>query len=380
VGAWLDAVVWLDVAWLSKRLSPEIVPMTGILSQYMMRTIFASTALVLVVLLALAGLFEFIAELDDTQGNYGTAQAILYTLLRLPNLAFEMLPVAALIGSLLGLGAMAGNSEIIVMRSAGLSVAEMSGMVALSGAVLLIFTGLLGEFIGPPLDFYARNMRVEARYQQDEDRQGNETWVKDGNAYLHLERVNPDFEFGSLYIYKFDGDRLESIAVAENSGIDANDNWILENLRETEFQREGVQVTQTSRSVETFEVDSGLLGSALAKPLSLSARELLSYIDYLERNSLDATKYETEFWFRVSRTSTVLVMPMLALAFVFGSLRSGNAGSRLMIGVVIGLAYYLASETLANSGQVFDLNPLIVTWVPSITLAAITAFALSRIR
>ena len=99
--------------------------MTGILSQYMMRTILASTALVLVVLLALAGLFEFIAELDDTQGNYGTAQAILYTLLRLPNLAFEMFPIAALIGSLLGLGALASNSEIIVMRSAGLSVAEI---------------------------------------------------------------------------------------------------------------------------------------------------------------------------------------------------------------------------------------------------------------
>jgi lipopolysaccharide export system permease protein len=354
--------------------------MTGILSQYMMRTILASTALVLVVLLALAGLFEFIAELDDTQGNYGTAQAILYTLLRLPNLAFEMLPVAALIGSLLGLGALASNSEIIVMRSAGLSVAEMSGMVALSGAVLLVFTALLGEFIGPPLDFYARNMRVEARYEQDDERQGNETWVKDGEVYLHLERVNPDFEFGSLYMYKFDGDRLASIAVAENSGIDANDNWILENLRETQFRHDGVQVTQTSRSIESFEVDSGLLGSALAKPLSLSARELLTYIDYLQRNNLDAIKYETEFWFRVSRTSTVLIMPILSLAFVFGSLRSGGAGGRLMIGVVIGLAYYLASETLANSGQVFNLNPLIVTWLPSLTLAVITVFALSRIR
>jgi len=354
--------------------------MTGILSQYMMRTIIASTALVLVVLLALAGLFEFIAELDDTQGDYGTAQAILYTLLRLPNLAFEMFPIAALIGSLLGLGALASNSEIIVMRSAGLSVAEMSGMVALSGAVLLVFTALLGEFIGPPLDFYARNMRVEARYQQDDERQGNETWVKDGDVYLHLERVNPDFEFGSLYMYKFDGDRLASIAVAENSGIDSNDNWILENLRETQFRSDGVQVTQTSRSVESFEVDSGLLGSALAKPLSLSARELLTYIDYLQRNNLDSIKYETEFWFRVSRTSTVLIMPILSLAFVFGSLRSGGAGGRLMIGVVIGLAYYLASETLANSGQVFNLNPLIVTWVPSVTLAAITAFALSRIR
>lgn len=354
--------------------------MTGILSQYMMRTIFASTALVLVVLLALAGLFEFIAELDDTQGNYGTPQAILYVALRLPNLAFEMLPVAALIGSLLGLGALAGNSEIVVMRSAGLSVAELSGMVALSGAVLLIFTGLLGEFIGPPLDFYARNMRVEALYQQDDDRQGDEAWVKDGSVYLHLEKVSPEFEFGSLYMYKFEGDRLQSISVAENSGIDRNDNWILENLRETQFQRDGVQVNQTSRSVESFEVNSDLLGSSLAKPLSLSARELLSYIDYLERNSLDATKYETEFWFRVSRTFTVLIMPILALAFVFGSLRSGGAGGRLMIGVVIGLAYYLASETLANSGQVYNLNPIMVTWLPSVTLTAITLFALSRIR
>jgi lipopolysaccharide export system permease protein len=354
--------------------------MTGILSQYMMRTIFASTAMVLVVLLALAGLFELIAELDDIQGDYGTPQAILYTLWRLPNLAFEMFPIAALIGSLLGLGALASSSEIIVMRSAGLSISELSGMVALSGLVMLIFTGLLGEFIGPPLEFYARNMRAEARYQQDDDRLGNEAWVKDGDVYLHLERVNPDFDFGSLYMYKFDGDRLASVSVAENAAINANDNWILEDLRETEFRSDGVQVTQTSRSIESFEVDSGLLGSSLAKPLSLSARELLTYINYLERNSLDATRYETEFWFRISRTSTILIMPILALAFVFGSLRSGSAGGRLMIGVVIGLAYYLASETLANSGQVFDLNPLFVTWAPSITLAAITFFALSRIR
>lgn len=354
--------------------------MTGILSQYMMRTILSSTALVLVVLLGLAGLFEFIAELDDTRGDYQTAQVVLYTLLRLPNLAFEMLPVATLIGSLLGLGALAGNSEIIVMRSAGLSVKELAGMVAFSGGVLLVLTGLLGEFIGPPLDFFARNMRMESRYQQDDDLSGNDAWVKDGSTYLHLQKVSPEFEFGSLYLYKFEGDRLESISVAENSGIDENDNWILENLRETHFRDDGVQVIATTRSVETFEVNSDLLGSSLAKPLSLSARELLGYIDYLKRNDLDASKYETEFWFRVARTATVLIMPVLALAFVFGSLRSGGAGGRLMIGVIIGLAYYLASETLANSGQVFNLNPIVVTWLPTAVLAAVTLFALSRIR
>lgn len=353
----------------------------NILSQYMMRTIVASTVLVLVVLLALAGLFEFIAELDDTRGNYQTPQAILFTLLRLPNLAFEMLPVATLIGSLLGLGALAGNSEIIVMRASGYSMAKLAGMVGLSGFALLMLTALVGEFIGPPLDFYARDMRVKARYLKDDAGLGNETWVKDGPVYLHLERVNSEFEFGSIYMYRFNDDNeLVSIAKAENSGIDEQDNWILENLRETRFRDDGVQVVASSVAVEAFEVNSDLLNSSLAKPLSLSARGLLQYIDYLKRNNLDADQYESEIWYRASRTLTVFIMPILSLAFVFGSLRSGGAGGRLVIGVVIGLGYYLASETLANSGQVFNLNPAIINWLPFVALSLITVGALARIR
>jgi lipopolysaccharide export system permease protein len=351
-----------------------------LLSQYLMRAIIASTALVLVVLLAIAGLFEFIGELDDIQGDYQTPQAVLFTALRLPNLAFEMLPVAVLIGSLLGLGALAGHSEIIVMRSAGLSISRLASMVALSGGVLLVFTALLGEFIGPPLDFYGRDMRMEARYQKG-DESGHSAWVKDGPVYLHLQRVNSEFEFGSIYLFRFDEENeLASIARAENSGIDEQDNWVLESLRETRFRDDGVQVVQSSMAVESFEVNSELLGSSLVKPLSLSARGLLLYIDYLKRNNLNASQYESEIWNRASRTLTVLVMPILALAFVFGSLRSGGAGSRLVIGVVIGLAYYLASETLANSGQVFNLNPVVVNWLPFILLCGITATALARIR
>jgi len=355
--------------------------MTTILSQYLMRTILTSTALVLVVLLALAGLFDFIAELDDTQGGYQMPQVILFAALRLPNLAFAMLPVAALIGSLLGLGALAGNSEIIVMRSAGLSVKRLSGMVAVSGLVLLIITGLIGEFIGPPLDSYARNMRQEARYEKGDARLGDETWVKDGPVYLHLERVNSEFEFGSIYLFRFDDDdELVAIARAENSGIDEDDNWILENLRETRFNNGSVQVVESSVAVESFEVNAELLGSSLAKPLTLSARGLLVYIDYLKRNNLDSAQYESELWYRASRTMAVPIMPILALAFVFGSLRTGGAGGRLMLGVIIGLAYYLSSEMLANSGQVFNLNPALVNWLPTLLLCLVTGIALKRIR
>lgn len=182
-------------------------------------------------------------------------------------------------------------------------------------------------------------------------------------------------------MFRFNEDNtLQSIARAENSGIDDADNWILENFRETQFRDDGVQVVESSLAVESFDVSGELLGITLVKPISLSGRGLMSYIDYLRKNDLSAERYETELWSRVSKTVTVVIMPVLALAFVFGSLRSAGSGSRLLIGVLIGLAYFLASEMIANSGQVFNLNPAMVTWAPSLALLMVTALALSRVR
>jgi lipopolysaccharide export system permease protein len=353
----------------------------SLLTAYLMRTIIASTLLVLLVLLSLAGLFEFISQLEDTQADYGVAQALMFALLRLPQLSFEMLPIAALIGSLLGLGALANNSEIVVMRTAGLSVMRLAGMVAVSGLVLMVFTAFIAEFIGPPLDYFARTMRDEARAGQVRTSTGNAAWIKDGSVILHLDRVNTEYNFGGVYLFRFnDDDTLQAIARAENAGIDDTDHWVLENYRETRFEGEGVQAAQSQVALESFEFDSELLGITLVKPISLSGRGLISYISYLKRNDLKSSRYETELWSRISQTATVILMPVLALAFVFGSLRSAGAGSRLMIGVMIGLGYFLASEILDNSGQVFNFNPAIVTWVPSALLLIVTMFALSRVR
>jgi lipopolysaccharide export system permease protein len=354
--------------------------MPGILTGYLLRTILSSTALVLLVLLALAGLFEFIGQLDNVQGDFGIPQSLMFAALRLPQLAFEMLPIAALIGSLLGLGGLATSSELVVMRTAGVSVARLIGMVAIAGFVLMIVTALIGEFIGPPLDYFARHMRNEAIFEQQEDFD-SATWVKDGPVILHLERVNTEFEFGGIYLYRFyDDNSLQSVARAENAGIDEDDKWILENFRATRFVDGGVQVVESSLAVESFAIDSELLGITLVKPISLSARGLISYINYLRSNGLTAERYQTELWSRVAGTVTVIVMPVLALAFVFGSLRSAGHGTRLIIGVLIGLLYFLASEMLASSGQVFNLNPAVVTWLPSVALVIVTAFALSRVR
>lgn len=355
--------------------------MMSILSAYLMRTILTSTLLVLIVLLAIATLFEFIGELDNNMGDYGIAQALQFSVLFVPQLSIQMLPMATLIGALLGLGGLASKSELIIMRSAGLSVGRLAGMVAMTGVVLMVISALIGEYIGPPLDHFARNMRTEARFQQNERNSGHAAWLKDGPVILHLERVNSEFEFGGIYLYRFNEDNsLRSVGRAENAGIDDSDKWILENYRETRFQGDGVQAMESPLAVESFDVSGDLLGITLMKPVSLSARGLSSYIRYLKKNSLSSGRYEIELWSRIARTVTIAIMPVLALTFVLGSSRSPGSGSRLMIGVLIGLGYYLASQVIANFGQVYDFNPAFVTWLPSLALLAITIFALDRVK
>ena len=66
----------------------------SLLSKYLMRRILSSTLLVLLVLLSLSVLFEFIGQIDDVEGDFSIALALLYAVLRLPQLSFEMMPIA----------------------------------------------------------------------------------------------------------------------------------------------------------------------------------------------------------------------------------------------------------------------------------------------
>ena len=94
-------------------------------------------ALVLIVFLALSALFTLIEELGEDEAGYSAAAALQYTLYTLPRRAYEMLPYAAFIGALLGLGQLATHSELVVMRAAGYSTAQIFAGVCVPAVLLL---------------------------------------------------------------------------------------------------------------------------------------------------------------------------------------------------------------------------------------------------
>jgi lipopolysaccharide export system permease protein len=122
------------------------------------------------------------------------------------------------------------------------------------------------------------------------------------------------------------------------------------------------------------------LGLAATDPDLLTLRGLASYIDHLRRNHLGTASYEIGFWSRIARLFAVIVVTLLALPFVFGPLRTTGAGTRTVVGVLLGVVFFLVTRTVENGGQLFGLNPVLVGWLPTAVVGFLTVVAVSRTR
>lgn len=351
-----------------------------ILNRYLFNAIAGATGLVILVLLSLGGFIEFVTQLDDLgQGDYDIWVAIQYVALKMPRLAVQLLPVSVLLGSLLGLGALASGSELIVMRAAGISGLRLARSIATAGLVMAIVGGLIGEFLAPQMDLYARQLRAVAK-SGEADLAGSSAWLRDGNIIFNIRPSLDGTDFGGVYVFRI-GEQgfLDGIGRGDSIQTEGDGEWMLGNFRESLFGPEGVDIG-TDFADERISKLTDLLAITAVKESSLTAQELRAYVGYLKTNGLDADRYEIAFWGRIATIVGSGVMCMLALPFVFGSLRSTGAGARMIIGVLIGVGYFLLNRTLADSAAVFDISPFLVAWLPTVLLATITLIGISRLR
>jgi lipopolysaccharide export system permease protein len=356
--------------------------MMTILDRYIWRAVASGTLLVLVVLLALAGFINFVGQLDHIgTGRYQLPQALTYVLASLPRNAYEMLPVAVLLGSLYGLGALAAKSELLVMRAAGMSIRRLALSVLVAASGLMLLGAALGELIAPPAQRYASRLRTFSLNEELSEAGSQNAWVKDGSQFINIESQGDRDGLASVYIFTLDAQhRLVSVSRALSGGFGAGDAWSLYDVRESRFAPDAVEATRQARVERTTNLRSELIELSAVDPDDLSSRRLHSYVGYLRGQGLDTYAYEQAFWFRISNYLSVLLMAALALPFVFGPLRSGGAGQRLMIGVLIGVVYFVGSRTLASSGAVFELPPLLVGALPLIALGVVVLVGLARVR
>ncbi len=351
-----------------------------ILDRYIVRSILGFVFLVTGVFLILGALFIFIDQQDEIGvGHYTALEALWFTLLNLPQQAFELLPITVLIGSLLGLGSLARGSELTVIRATGISIARLAGAALIAGLILLGIEVLLGEYLAPPMQVAAREQKAFAKYTNISFGGGGGAWVRDGNLILNVARQSGQRQFGSMQIFELSDDhRLVAIGHAGNATAGPDKKWLLGEYTESRFLDDSVQAQAPGQRVLKSNVTVGFLGLAAQDPNTLTNRALWQLIQYSRTNALDTSRYVFAFWSRIARTVAIVFAVLLAIPFVLGSLRSSGAGTRTLMGLLLGIVFFLLQKLIESGTVVFDLNPLVLAWIPTALLGFVTLSLLAR--
>ena len=352
------------------------------LDRYIVRTILGAVGLWIALLLALGALFLFIGQQDDIGvGSYTAKDALFYVLLNLPEQAWQLLPIAALIGSLMGLGTLARGSEITVIRAVGISPARIAGAALIAALILMVLAVSVGEFLAPQLQQAAKQQKAFSKFSDITFGGSGGAWVRDGNLVINTARQSGERQFGGMTIFELSHDhRLQAIGHAARATAGTNQEWVLRGYTESRFTPGRVLTRPPGERRMESSVSAQFLGLAVDDPHDMEIATLWQVIRYYQANALDVRPYLFAFWSRIARTVAIAFAVLLPIPFVLGSLRSTGAGARTAIGLLLGIGFFLLQRLIESGTLVFDLNPILLAWLPTAFLAVVSLALLARAR
>ncbi len=337
------------------------------LDRHIATTIVTSTLVALFALLSIDTLEKVIYQFGFVgRNNYTFIVALQYILGMLPMRLILFFPMALLIGALMGLGGLASTNELTVMLVSGVSRFRL----AILGFIVSLLMGagvlLINEFAGVQLNQSVEDMRASAlgynhRYAK------NGIWAQDGSRFVNIKGIKSNGKLANITIYSLDDKMHFEKVITAKSAIFRPKNWLLSNVTIKHLKEEEISIKKHKKLSWKNQLDNEIIGLLLSDPKDLSIRDLYKYSNYQKANGIKSTNYALTFWQRIFLPLSTGVMFLLALPFVFGSQRNNSQGRKLFIGILLGIAYYIAYQSIANL--------ILLTGVPVI-LGAIIPIAL----
>ena len=333
--------------------------------RYIGAVVVTGTLVALLVLVGLDIFFNVIDEIDNVgRGSYTLSVMLQSVLLTTPQSLYELFPLAVLLGSLMGLGAMANHGELVAMRACGLSVWRIVRSVLQTGLLMLVVAICVGEVIAPVAERHGQNLRAQATERGVSFLGSRGLWVRDDNYYINAGKVLGRQRLADLTVYEFDTERQLRVSTRAAQAEFNGGQWILKDVQQSVFDGQGVSVTHEKSVVWPSLLTPELLGIVQLKPKNMSAADIGQLVDYLDENGLDTYEYRYAFWGRFMTPLSSLVMLFISVPFVFGSLRSVGAGQRIFFGMLIGFSFYIFSQLISQLGQVYGMHPLLAMLLP----------------
>lgn len=353
--------------------------MFNILDLYIARTLLTTIASTLSVLVGLSALIKFVEQLRRVgQGDYDMTVAGLYVILSLPRDIEQFLPMATLLGALIGMGILAQSSELIVMQAAGMSRKQITISASKSIIFIIIAMMAVGEFVTPRSESKAKEIRTQALSGGSLLASDSIIWAKDGNNFVSISEVVNQNSLRNIDVFIFDADlQLQQILNAQTADF-KTEYWQLGNVTQTSLFENQIESQYMGQLQWESSLTPDKLGIVAVKPEALSIQGLYDYVQYLKNNGQDAARYELAFWRKIIQPASVVVMLLLALSFIFGPLRSVSTGARIIMGVIAGFGFFITNEVFGQVSLVFQISPIIGACLPSILFTGIAGVLLNR--
>lgn len=335
--------------------------------RYMTREVSAAVLLVLLAFLALFAFFDLLGEIKSVgESGYQLHHALGFVLLRVPGRAYELMPIAVLIGTLYALSGLARHSEITVLRASGLSTGALLGGLFQVAGLFALATYLIGEFVAPPAERAAYQLRSRERGGIVGQDLRSGLWVKDEQSFVNVRIVLPDAGLRGVRIYQFDEKgQLRSVTEAAQGTYVLPDSWRLSDVLQTMVRAEGVEVRRMPELLWRSALNPDILAVLLVSPDRMSMWHLAAYTKHLADNHQQTNRYDIAFWKKVIYPLAAFVMVALALPFGGAHYRAERTSLRIFAGVMTGITFYMLNGLFANLGAINSWSPLLSAVTPS---------------
>lgn len=375
-----------------------------VLQKYFAAEIGRSIFFVLIAFLALFAFFDVIGELKSVgHNNYKIQTAFLHVLLGVPAYAYDLMPIAALIGTIWTLAQFASRSEFTIMRASSMSTAMAGMMLFKIAAVLAVITFVTGEFIAPMSSEIAEKIKLTAKGNALSQEFRSGLWTKDviktrgmegdiiGSRFLNVRQVHQDGQLSGVKIYEFNRDfHLTDLITATKADYQGNNNWTLSDVTKTAFSDKVLQSADSQSDINAAissermpsmtlisELTPEILLVGFSDPDKMSAFRLFEYSNYLKENNRESARYEIELWKKIFYPFAVFVMMALALPFAYLHFRSGGVSLKIFTGIMMGVSFQLINSLFAHLGLLNTWPPLATAVLPSLLFLLLAIGALS---
>lgn len=296
----------------------------------------------------------------------------------LPMMFYQLLPLAALVATLITLGLLAKNNEITALKASGVSLFRLSLPLILTGMLLSGSMFLLDDSILP----YA-NQRQDALHDLIKGRPA-ETYFQPTHQWIFGEHDRiynyqlfdaDDNSFGGLNIFELDPStfQISRRIYANRAYWEPNLNsWVLEKGWVRDFSASSVS------SYTPFRVDSftelseqpSYFKREVFQYNQMNWRQLRNYIGSLQKAGFETSRLSVEWHKKIAFPLIATIIVFLAIPFsLLVGTRGAVGGIALAIG--IGIAYWSIAALFEALGAVGQLPPFLAAWAPD----AIFAFA-----